>query len=286
MPSGDRQAAKAAAAAALRRADAAASRALAEAGYRYAQGDREKIRSGGESLAGASCADKRSASLPWDSQSRRGRVAVFLRASSELSVVSGELGKLQGHEEHLARLDRQLVEVEKTRALIASVCDEGRTDFPSKATQAGVSTGGRGKRTPSPLPLRDFGRQCAPLVRGGAGPKSPPLPMLPHRTSSSSSSAAVAGRKHVSKSASMPWGIVELRPQACPLAAVDDDCSCCLCPLGEGSLVLAFPCAANHLFHAACLQRWLKSAGAHTTCPMCRGWPRAAPGQTTTKRSD
>ncbi|CAE8714255.1 unnamed protein product, partial [Polarella glacialis] len=105
--------AKAAAAAALDRAEAAGRRAVSEI-------QRPGRRSASEGLLRPGQRDEQ----VWDPLGSSARVAKFLRASSELRGAGAGLRQRQSRavEEHLASLDRQLEQVEQTRALIGAVC--------------------------------------------------------------------------------------------------------------------------------------------------------------------
>lgn len=46
----------------------------------------------------------------------------------------------------------------------------------------------------------------------------------------------------------------------------EECCSICLEAMGEGFMVTRLPC--SHVFHAACVFRWLRDSSA--TCPLCR----------------
>ncbi|PAN23835.1 hypothetical protein PAHAL_4G122100 [Panicum hallii] len=64
---------------------------------------------------------------------------------------------------------------------------------------------------------------------------------------------------------------VETMLPSFPYAPEDDDdgpreCAVCLGPVTEGETVRRLP-ACRHLYHLACIDRWL---AAHRTCPVCR----------------
>merc|ERR1712232_813056 len=86
------------AASAMDRAEAAARRAVAPG------------RAAGQSALGVPHG------APWDPLGPKERLAVYLKATSELHRVGGALHTRHQQEEHLASLDRQIPEVEKTRA--------------------------------------------------------------------------------------------------------------------------------------------------------------------------
>ena len=46
----------------------------------------------------------------------------------------------------------------------------------------------------------------------------------------------------------------------------NEDCSICMDDMKEGDTLLRLPCG-KHVFHAACMEGWLKE---HNTCPLCR----------------
>ncbi|KAJ7954020.1 RING-H2 zinc finger protein RHA2b [Quillaja saponaria] len=48
----------------------------------------------------------------------------------------------------------------------------------------------------------------------------------------------------------------------------ETECAMCLCRIGEGEEVKELRC--SHLFHRACLDRWVDYK--HATCPLCRGF--------------
>ena len=50
-------------------------------------------------------------------------------------------------------------------------------------------------------------------------------------------------------------------------ARTTSDCVICCEPFQDESIVLQLKCAANHIFHATCLQGWLSE---QFTCPICR----------------
>ncbi|XP_051148791.1 E3 ubiquitin-protein ligase RHA1B-like [Andrographis paniculata] len=50
------------------------------------------------------------------------------------------------------------------------------------------------------------------------------------------------------------------------------DCTVCLCRIGGGDEIRELRC--GHLFHRACLDRWIGSG--HATCPLCRNRLMAA----------
>jgi hypothetical protein len=54
--------------------------------------------------------------------------------------------------------------------------------------------------------------------------------------------------------------------------AAEAQCSICLGPVREGEKVRRLP-ACGHLFHARCVDKWLR---AHPTCPLCRAAVHAA----------
>mmetsp|Transcript_89044 Transcript_89044/g.191071 ORF Transcript_89044/g.191071 Transcript_89044/m.191071 type:complete len:359 (-) Transcript_89044:52-1128(-) len=320
-------AAKAAAAAALQRAEAAACKAVAEAGL---EGPGPGLRTGGRCpgahrRSGGALhvgADRRSASdAPWDPLGGSERLAQYLRASNQLHSAGGKLqDRRSNEEEHLARLDRQLAEVEKTRALISAVLGghqgktprsaapqgEGaranaalvrlETSCPSLPSTAGVACDGRGTppqgeaaapKPPRPASLLALPAAAGPPPRssGGAGagppaaaptaaPAAAPGRPLQRRQVAAAAAARTLSPASGGSSGSTAWCTVELRPAPCPPELVGTDCPCCLGVMREADLTLAFPCPARHSFHAGCLQRWLRAAGANTTCPMCRAWPR------------
>lgn len=272
---GDRQAAKAAAAVALKRAEAAASRAVAQAGFQDSNALRRH--------SGHSVSDLPSSSLTVDgptlsSITQVTRVKKFLRASSELRSVSGALQELHGHEEHLARLDRQLIEVERTRAMIAAACGPSPSASSSDSCKRRVPAKdhciGRSLSSSSFIST-----QAAPLAIADAVSKPPELRASSKTVSTASSESLVVGAaQQATGPAAASWHTIELRPYVSPKELVDVDCACCLCPMRAEDLVLAFPCPARHVFHAGCLQKWLRSAGVQTTCPMCRAWPSGKSG--------
>ncbi|XP_066342370.1 E3 ubiquitin-protein ligase EL5-like [Miscanthus floridulus] len=53
----------------------------------------------------------------------------------------------------------------------------------------------------------------------------------------------------------------------------EDSCGVCLAELADGEAIRVLP-ACMHLFHAACVNEWLRG---HDTCPLCRA-PLVAPG--------
>ncbi|KAL0424816.1 UNVERIFIED_CONTAM: putative E3 ubiquitin-protein ligase XERICO [Sesamum radiatum] len=55
-----------------------------------------------------------------------------------------------------------------------------------------------------------------------------------------------------------------------------EECAVCLCKIDIGDEVRELRC--NHLFHKACLDRWLGYG--HMTCPLCRNNLRLPPGTT------
>lgn len=46
------------------------------------------------------------------------------------------------------------------------------------------------------------------------------------------------------------------------------DCSICLSKFEGNSIVITLPCNSNHIFHADCIEPWLRMF--HGTCPLCR----------------
>ncbi|XP_051145864.1 E3 ubiquitin-protein ligase RHA2B-like [Andrographis paniculata] len=51
------------------------------------------------------------------------------------------------------------------------------------------------------------------------------------------------------------------------------DCAVCLCGVGDGEEIRGLKC--GHVFHRACLDRWIGCG--HWTCPLCRNYFRFNP---------
>mmetsp|Transcript_23303 Transcript_23303/g.65208 ORF Transcript_23303/g.65208 Transcript_23303/m.65208 type:complete len:341 (+) Transcript_23303:117-1139(+) len=274
------------AAAALDRAEAAARRAVAPA------------RKTGQLAAKAHRRHSGSVA-PWDPLGPKERLAVYLRASNELHHAGAALRLRHQQEEHLMGLDRQIAQVEKTRAMFAAAyhsftppasappphSDAQPPHFTDSLTSTvlmtlpGLCGEGRGVGQCLPPPAPDGGGKPS-SSRGSARARKEPLMAAPPQTSrtflrcdpvAAAPGSAAAPRAERGRGGS----VIELRPVPCSRADAGADCTCCLCPVDEGEAVLAFPCPAQHVFHAACLHQWLRAAGGHSTCPMCRAWPRS-----------
>merc|ERR1719183_638301 len=108
---------KAAAAAALQRAEEAARQAVPS----------PRLRRTVSSVDGAGMllpcrtrsTSSSAAALPWDPHSRKEHTAKFLRASNRLHHASTHLDDRRCYEEMFSSLDRQLAQVEVTRAMIS-----------------------------------------------------------------------------------------------------------------------------------------------------------------------
>jgi len=289
---------KAAAAAALDRAEAAGRRAVAGLPLR-------------PSLRSGSASNLAPGQPPWDPLGSTDRVARFLKASSSLHGVDSALRNRQQHEDYFGSLDRQLAEVEQTRSLVAAVCkghlpshvnsdnlkkrekapqSTKRLALPSAASASSKrlpqepATPPQAERLPSVVSShrkaslfgrRDGGNNGSLLVCDGApvSSSSRARPNLSEEAARSKPVQGCGGSADASGKAESkaPCRTIDLRPEI--LKADGGDCACCLCPLSEGESGLAFPCPARHMFHPACLHRWLRAAGGRSTCPVCRSWP-------------
>jgi len=238
-----RMTAKAAAAVALERAEAEGRRAVAELGRGSSMDLMAPPRGPLEAASGH---------------------VQLLRRSSELRRADEMARCRQGHEELFASFDRQLLEVQKTRDLIATaLCGRISSSVPaSRDSLVGQEQ----------LPLHDShsGGSTASRVPGRL--VEPPALALREQREAPCQRVPVSRQGRTSP-ANRSWRTIELRPLACPPEVIGSDCACCLCPLADGQGILEFPCPSRHVFHAECLHRWLRSAGARTTCPVCRSWP-------------
>lgn len=265
---------KAAAAAALDRAEAAACRAvpntrcnsLRRAASATAQssceGDVALRRCSPAALGGGSTS---STVLPWHPLDPKDNVAKFLRASSHIRSADHDLADLRSYEEMFFSLDRQLASVQRTRSMIAAACGG---ELPPLPHGCDLPLGGR--------------KRLLPATAAAAAAAKPATTACVKAAAASSATEAVRtttpAPPHAKVRAPPPVSrTVELRPFPCPAKVVGNDCACCLSPMHAADLVLTFPCPAQHAFHAGCLLKWLKAAGTKSTCPMCRSWP--APSQ-------
>jgi len=236
-----RMTAKAAAAVALERAEAKGRRAVAELGK-------------GSSV----CAPPVG---PLGASADRVRL---LRRSSQLRRADEMLRCRQGHEELFASFDRQLLEVQKSRDLIAkAMCGRISSSVPASRD---YSVG------QEQLPLHE------PHSGGSIASRAPDGLVEPSASAHQEQLESPYQRPVSLQGRTLPgdrsWHTIELRPLACPTEVIGSDCACCLCPLADGQGVLEFPCRSHHVFHTECLHRWLRAAGTRMTCPMCRSWPR------------
>lgn len=251
------------ASAALDRAEAAARNVgrPVPRGRSAGTGKKGSLESSARSLLGAVTDDH----LLWDplAQSASERVARFLRTSSEVQCASEALRNRQQAEGYIDGLDRQLAQVEKSRALIACAL---------------ASTQKAGKEEPCHQKSSSLRR---PSETGRTGRSLTAAPSSQHdgvAAANSSPASLPRNASHpptVSKTKQLfPWSICELKPTCCSRDLAGRDCPCCLMAITEGSKVLSFPCPGNHLFHAGCLTEWLRIGGRKFTCPVCRAWPR------------
>ncbi|MQM04241.1 hypothetical protein Taro_037045 [Colocasia esculenta] len=62
----------------------------------------------------------------------------------------------------------------------------------------------------------------------------------------------------------------------------EECCAVCLCPVREGTKAACQRLECSHLFHRACLRRWVDRH--RSTCPLCRAYlllpPQVAVGET------
>ena len=66
------------------------------------------------------------------------------------------------------------------------------------------------------------------------------------------------------------YGVLVSTSTTCSAAEADgDDCSVCLSGFVAKAVVNRLPC--GHLFHRACLDRWVRARPVAATCPLCRG---------------
>lgn len=224
--------------------------------------------------------DVRLGLTPWAPTSTYDEAAKYLRASSALRGASCVLLDKRKTEEHFDRIDRQIAEVDRTRAMINEVCGGWR---PSpRARSASPAMVQRG-------PPSSASAQCLNSSVGPSGPAAQQTStgaldkgqaVNPRRAPEEDEEVP---RRRAKEGASRPLAtgsrrVIELKPRPCLPEELGSDCACCLCTLAAGELVLAFPCPARHVFHAGCLQRWLRAAGTSTTCPMCRSWPKGTNG--------
>mmetsp|Transcript_6462 Transcript_6462/g.12394 ORF Transcript_6462/g.12394 Transcript_6462/m.12394 type:complete len:227 (-) Transcript_6462:19-699(-) len=137
---------KAAAAAALERAEAAGKAAVEGKPYNL-----RRSRGFGRSSVSLPPVAGRSGSShhppgapPWDPLGPKDWLAKFLRASSELHDVHLRLDERRKYEailqDHFATLDRQLSEVEKTRKMIAAACGGRLPGLPHESSAADVGS--------------------------------------------------------------------------------------------------------------------------------------------------
>eukprot|EP00927_Polykrikos_kofoidii_P059794 TRINITY_DN54925_c0_g1_i1.p1 TRINITY_DN54925_c0_g1~~TRINITY_DN54925_c0_g1_i1.p1 ORF type:complete len:341 (+),score=52.06 TRINITY_DN54925_c0_g1_i1:83-1024(+) len=289
---------KASAVAALERAETAARRALTEGPPRVLPPRQSSLASLALALTPAAPPISSGAVAPaeeeedanqqlWDPFGRPYRAARFLRASTDLHSVDSELRSRQVREDHLCSLDRQLAQVEKTRALIAEVCSRCSSDenasVPSSASQSQLPAIGRRQRSAtsskgSVACSRSRAKATVPFAAAGSGFVVPGTAKTRHPTSADSAlkPRCTSGLGEINGAQKVPLRTLELRPTPCPKDA--EDCACCLSPMCEGELGLKFPCPAGHLFHEGCLLDWLRTARGRTTCPVCRAWPGSGGG--------
>ena len=173
----------------------------------------------------------------------------YLVASNELRGVDSSLSRRHAerhaYQEYMSCLDRQLAEVEQTRAVIAAACPSPPRprSLPEARVQVQRCEASCVTNSSSSPTLAETGARSLQ-------PSSPPKPK-----------------------AKVP-AVVEMRPVLCPNRCVGDECPCCLCQLQPNDLIMCFPCPAEHAFHSHCLTKWLRSAGTRSTCPLCRAWPK------------
>eukprot|EP00931_Biecheleriopsis_adriatica_P054866 TRINITY_DN32331_c0_g1_i1.p1 TRINITY_DN32331_c0_g1~~TRINITY_DN32331_c0_g1_i1.p1 ORF type:complete len:256 (+),score=56.25 TRINITY_DN32331_c0_g1_i1:43-810(+) len=210
----------------------------------------------------------------WDPRGSSERLGKYLVAAHELRGAGTSLTTRHGaaHKEYLDSMDRQLAEVEQTRAMIAAACG-GTLPWRQEPDLAGAAEA----------------KRAAPTARDGRGRMKTSRP----RATSAAAAAALGATRpaqfpevapsepaavssnsgRVAKGSSKPV-VVQLCPTPCPDNLIGQECPCCLLQMESKDKVLAFPCPAGHSFHAACLQGWLKAAGSRSTCPVCRAWPQ------------
>lgn len=272
---------KEAAAAALKRAEAAACRAVAKTRD-------TPLRRAASTAVGGSCRESQSerplpvarqsgsassTSLPWDPLDPKDRVAKFLHASSSLRNADHHLADLRSYEEMFQSFDRQLASVERTRSMIDAVLGGHRDRSQDPCHALAIEPASEVKQR-----ARDRPRQSAAANLPAARPQVQNRDANRAISAKATMSVNPSGSPDTAPAAvpvSAPFvsQVVELRPFRCPAESVGDDCACCLSSIREDDLVLAFPCPARHVFHSGCLLKWLKAAGTKSTCPMCRSWP-------------
>lgn len=74
------------------------------------------------------------------------------------------------------------------------------------------------------------------------------------------------------KKSSSPLLLMRAKSESTPSIASSSQeqmCSICMCELEDGELIRTMP-ECEHIFHSACLEKWARTQGVATVCPMCR----------------
>lgn len=238
---------KAYAAAALDRAERASRRAVESVGYTHGA---ERLTLGATDLV-------------WDPFGSSERIARYLRASSELrSAGRGLQQRRHNHlyNEHLHSLERQIAEVEQTRAMIAAICASSKLEaapsfirtevtkdsvlalpntstsltVDSAAHRSAASTSAKGSGGRSKVTSMSRNSFALEAKSGSALAPSSTLAFQEVETIATES-RAVLQREDQARSfqnsatrRSSKQVVVQLRPLPCPLEAQGEECPCCL----------------------------------------------------------
>lgn len=173
----------------------------------------------------------------------------YLVASDQLRRVDAvsQQADRRAYDDYMSSLDRQLAEVQQTRAVLAQAWPrpkgpKARPLGSERSSSLSNLNGANAQQIQPETPVE------ARLDAVKPKPKPKPKPV-----------------------------VVELQPVPCMPRCVGEECPCCLGRLERTDVVMCFPCPAQHVFHSQCLIKWLRSAGSRSTCPMCRAWPRPRP---------
>mmetsp|Transcript_58325 Transcript_58325/g.103638 ORF Transcript_58325/g.103638 Transcript_58325/m.103638 type:complete len:262 (-) Transcript_58325:296-1081(-) len=217
----------------------------------------------------------------WDPRGSSERLGKYLVAAHELRGTGASLTKRRSaaHDDYIASMDRQLAEVEHTRAMIAAACG-GDLPWRTGSDSASGSGAGTSKSKLAPSATHATGKRAAAKVQARRATSVAAAAALSSQRTTPVSPNEVLPDRGSDGSVAPAWRrlqrpvVVQLCPVPCPAELLGQECPCCLVQMKSDDQVLAFPCPTGHSFHAACLEGWLKAAGSKTTCPLCRSWPQ------------